>query len=321
METKFIATILFAALLVYIVSAQPPAAAPGADKTALLDSALTDMKCKVTFETDFMNAIIEKFPSLSSSLSPHIDELQSDVSQLTQYSSQKDVMNYSMYVQVTFTPHLIDAADAQQKGLENQKGAVEDKEATKAKMRSLKSTFESLQTAQDSCFDAREHANLMINYYNNSLNMYQARTKNLSDRNIGTDYLNNLVSNARLQILDPLQSGVKSATTPSEIRELLGKYCLYDGCLNGTNFHMAVRFETTRLKTMIEIINADAEAGGMDAELGEVRSELDHASDMIDSWESMNAPGDQLETTWGDIKSAAKNLHDMYVQLGGKVEE
>ena len=324
METKFIVALLFASFLVYIVSAQPSPPPAGADKTALLDSALTDMKCKVTFETDFMNAIKSKFPSLSSSLDSAISALQSDVPQLTNYANQKDVMNYSIYVQEVFTPHLMNAANAQKTVLEGVKDSDIEKEEAKAAMQSLKSTFESLQAAQDSCFDTREHANMMIRYYNNSLNMYQARAKNMSDRNIGSSYLDNLVSNARLQILNPLQSGVKSATTSSQIRELLGKYCLFDGCLNGTNFHMAARYENTRLKILLEVLSSEAASIDLDKDgqpdRDEIKIELDHTTDMINSWESMNADEGQLKLTWENIRTAAKELHDVYVEVGGATE-
>jgi hypothetical protein len=315
METRFISALLFAALLISIMSAQPAPPVPGADKTALLDSALTDMKCKVTFETGFMHAIIARFPDLSSSLSPIIEELQLDVTRLSQYASQKDVLNYSIYVQESFTPHMMTAATAEKSGIEGQRDSGADKNETKAAMESLKSKFDSLKDAQNSCFDAKDHANLVINYYNNSLNMYEARTKNLTDRGFDTSYLLTLVSDARSQILVPLQNGVNSATDSTGVIDVLGQYCLFDGCLDGTNFHMAAKFETKRLTILLEVISPTAVEAGLDRDTP--NTSLDHANRMIESWGTSNAGGDQLKATWDNIRSAAKDLHDLFVALGG----
>lgn len=319
----FISMLLVASFLVLIVSAQPEAPPAGGNKTALLDSALKDMQCKVTFETDLMNAIIDLFPSLSDSLEPHIEELQSDVEKLEQYADRQDVQNYSIYVQEVFTPHLMEATVAQREGLESLRDdPTLDRNETKEKMQSLRSIAESLSEEQDECFDAEAHANLVLNYYNSSLNSYWKRADNLRNRSINADLLYNLVTEARQKILTPLRNEVKEAENTSQIREALGKYCLYDGCLNGTNYHMAAKFETTRLSILLnnvifpEAANLDLDNNGY-FDRDEIKIKLEHADEMIESWSDMNADGNQLKNVWENIRSAAKGMHDIFVELKG----
>jgi len=323
METRFIATLLFASLLVLIVGAQP---VPNADRTALLNSALKDMGCKVTYETGLISAMIAKFPSLSSSLSPYIGKLQTDLAQLTQYSSQKDVQNYTVYVQETFTPNLIDANTAQRKGIEGLRdNSGMDKNATKTSMRALKSEMESLRAANEICFDMKGHADLVINYYTNSLDMYEKRANNLSDRNIGATPLSNLVAEARQNILDPLKNEVNSAQNSSQIKAALMKYCLFDGCLNGTNFHMAAKYETARLQILLNVVSVDAVNIDLDKngypDRDELKIELDQAQAMIDSWANVNANSGQLKLEWEHIRSVAKKLHALFVEIGKNTVE
>lgn len=314
METRFIATLLFASLLISTLSAAP---VPSADKTAMLNSALTDMRCKATLETDSMNAIIALFPFLSSSLNPRIEDMQSDVSQLSQYASQGDARNYSVYVQETFTQHLKQNAAAIRAGLDSLKSNETgmSKNETKESLRSLNSTLQSLKDAQESCFDMKKHATLVLNYYNNTLNLYQLRAQNLTDRGINASNLLDLVGSARSQIVTPLQDEIDRADNASEVRAALGHYCLYDGCMNGTNFHMAAKFETMRVTDLLAVMSQKATEAGLSSDVAAVQASLNAASTGIDSWGAEDVSPDQLKAVWIDIRSAAKGLHDIFIAL------
>lgn len=323
MESKSYSCILiFVIVGILLISTVSAALVPGVNRTALLNSALADMKCKATFETEYMNAIIALFPSLSSSLNPRIDALQLDVSQLSQYASQEDPRSYNIYVQETFTQHLKQNAAAVRAGLDSLKSNATgmSKNETKASLRSLKSTYFSLLDAKESCFSMKDHANLVINYYNNTLNMYQLRAQNLTDRGINASNLLDLVDSARSQILVPLQNGVSSTTNSSQLRIVLHQYCLYDGCANGTNFHMAAKFETMRVTDLLAVISPEATNAGLSSNITAVQTSLNAASTEVNSWGTNDVSPDQLKAAWVDIRSAAKGLHDIFIALGGSAE-
>jgi len=371
MEFRFIAALLLAPLLLSMASA---ASVPTADMAPLLDSALKDAQCRVTFETGFMNAIIDEFPSMSSLLSPRIGDMQSDESQLGRYAGQGDAKNFSRYVQETFSKHLkqdVDAVQAGIEGLKNESGGPPDgdggpdgggggsnggpggsgngtggpgdgsggpdgggggsKNGTdgskdggggsmdefKASMESLQSTYKSLRDDMDGCVDMKAHANLVLDYYDTELNSYQSRAQNLTARGINASNLLELVEGARAKIVTPLQGKIAKSDNASEIRGALFHYCLYDGCANGTNFHMAAKFETMRMNDLLAAMSPKAADAGLSGNVSAAQASLDAARREIDSWGDNDASPDQLKAVWTNIKSAAKGNHDIFIALNG----
>jgi hypothetical protein len=355
METRFVATLLFASLLVPMLGA---AIVQKADITPLLNSALTDAQCRVAFETGAMNAIISGFSVMSSLLGPRISDMQSDVPMLSQYASQGDAMNYSKYVQETFTKHLKQNADAAQAGFERLKNQTEQgqnmsgggssgqgggggsgggggqggggsggangsgpgqgmsPDEMKAAMESLQSEYKTLRGAYDTCFDVRGHAELVLDYYNTTLNGYELRARDLAGRGISASNLLDLVGNARSQMA-PLKNGVNSAANSSQIRMLLYQYCLYDGCMNGTNFHMAAKFEAMRMADLLAAMSPKAVEEGLSSNVTAAQASLNAANTEIGSWGAKDATPDQLKAAWTGILSAAKDSHSIFIALNG----
>ena len=185
----------------------------------------------------------------------------------------------------------------------------------KALMESLQSTYKSLRDTEDSCFNTNAYAHLVLNYYTTALNLYQLRAQNLTNRGIDASNLLNLVDNARSQTVTPLQNGVNSATNSSQLRILLNQYCLYDGCVNGTNFHMAAKFETMRMADLLAAISPNATAAGLGSNVAAAQTSLNAARTEISSWGTNDAKPDQLGPVWTDIRSAAKGSHDIFMAL------
>ena len=348
MEIRFIAVLLLASLLLSMTSA---ASVPTADMQPLLDSALTDAQCRITFDTGFMNAVIDEFPDMSPLLSPRIGDMESDGSQLRQYAGQGDAKNYSIYLHETFSKHLKQDADAVQAGIEGLKnetsgpkdgeggpdgggggskngtgapgdgtGSPDDgkdgaMEELKASMESLQSTYKSMKEDLGSCFDIKEHANLVLDYYGAALDAYQSRAQNLSDRGVNASNLLDLVGDAQSKAVTPLQNGVDSAENSSQVRMALNHYCLDDGCANGTNFHMAAKFEAMRLNDMLAAMSPKAAEAGLSSNVSAAQASLNSAKTGIDAWGSEDASPDQLKAVWTDIKSAAKGSHDIFIAL------
>ncbi|GEM_PF-5464983 len=360
MAPRFIATLLLISILISATSAVLQSTN---NLQPLLNSAQTDMQCRVAFETGFMGAMVSTFSVMSSLLGPRIGEMQSDKIQLSQYASKGDVMNYSIYLHEKFSMHLKQNADSIKAGFESLKnntsapsggtggtgggsapdggtgaggggtgtggsgtgggaggagGEPTDPNAElKASMESLASTYKSLRDAQDSCFNTKEHALLVLNYHNATLNSYQLRAQNLTDRGIGAGNLLTLIESARSQAVAPLQNGVKSASNSSQLRILLNQYCLDGGCANGTNFHMSAKFETMRLSGLLAVMSQKASEAGFGNNVTAVQSSLSAARNKIDSWGTKDVTPDQLKAAWADIRSAAKGGHDLFIALNG----
>lgn len=323
MKIRFLIIILFASLLVSTVSA---ATASTVNVTTLLNSALADMQCRVTFETDFINTIITLFPSLSSSLSPKAAAIQSDFSQLSQYASQADVESYRIYVQETFTQHLKQDQNAIRAGLDNIRlnmaNMTKDmKNVTKTSFRTLKSSQKSLMEALDNCSALNKHTNLVLQYYNDTLNRYEARAQNMTDKGINASNLFDLVNSARTQILAPLQNEVSQAKNASSLNIAFSHYCLYDGCAKGINFHMAAKFETLRLTDLFAVIAPKATAAGLGSNVTAVQISLNATITEINSLGTGDVSADNLKAIWIDIRSIARELNDLFTALKGGINE
>ena len=163
----------------------------------------------------------------------------------------------------------------------------------------------------------KKHANMVLNYYNNTLIIYQRRAQNLSDRGVDASNLLDLVDGARAQIFVPLQDEISRTDNASELRKALHQYCLYDGCMNGTNFHMAARFETMRMADLLVVMSPNAIEAGRSSDVAAVQASLEAAVTEINSWGTKDVLQDQLSAVWIDIRSAAKGLNDLFVALNG----
>ena len=191
----------------------------------------------------------------------------------------------------------------------------------KASMESLQTTYKTLMGTQSSCFDAKGYANLVLDYCNNTLNTYQLRAQNLTGRGINASNLLDIVGSARSQIMTPLKNGVNSAANSSQVRMALEHYCLYDGCANGTNFHMALKFESMRMNDLLAAMAPQAAEAGLGSNVSAAQSSLDAANAKISAWGTDAATPDQLKAAWADIGSAAKGSHDIFIALNGSAGE
>jgi len=99
------------------------------------------------------------------------------------------------------------------------------------------------------------------------------------------------------------------------VRMALYQYCLYDGCANATNFHMAARFEDIRLSELIEAMSWEASQKGFDSNITKVKDSIDAASAEINSWGDADASPDQNKAAWMNIMSAAKESHNIFIAL------
>jgi hypothetical protein len=260
MEFKW-GVILAALMLLPMAFAAPGNASEG--KTMLLGAASAEAQCRADLMVGYLNAIILAVPNSSSTLSGDASALQADMATLKGYAASGDADAYRKYMQSTFNPAL--------KAAREDIGKRPWKGAGNSTISSLKSSYSQLRTTFDSCQlgALKSFAQERIAIYQNDLDNYTNRTNMIAGRNgsRGMDLsgLNQIENDARGQILDPLRSAISSASNASELRGALDKYCLYDGCKNGGNFHLAVRYGIARLDATLSA--AQSRAGGNNSEI------------------------------------------------------
>jgi hypothetical protein len=97
-------------------------------------------------------------------------------------------------------------------------------------------------------------AQARINQYKWDISSAENKTAKLQAKGLNVSNLESLALSANTTIVVPLQNAVSASTNSSQIQAALQRYCLYDGCKNGTNFHFAAHYALdTLVDTATEI--------------------------------------------------------------------
>ncbi len=133
------------------------------------------------------------------------------------------------------------------------------------------------------------------------------KASNLSGKGIDTSAMTSLIQDAKTQIIAPLQSAIESATDGKSLADALHKYCLFDGCKDGTNFHFAAKWEIAKLSAMENYVKAQPKAANYTTQLDKVTSDLNSANAGLSAVGSSQYD-DHQSTVWDPIKDAAETL-------------
>jgi hypothetical protein len=144
-----------------------------------------------------------------------------------------------------------------------------------------------------------DFANGRINNFKNSLDVYQKKISVLSAKGVDVSSLNQIISDANTQIIAPLQSAISSAGDASSLNQAIKKYCLFDGCVNGTNFHLAAKFETAKLQIALNKINSSSEAT-------QLQTDLTNAKNILTQVGTSQYTSDQNKNLWNAISNGYK---------------
>ena len=125
-------------------------------------------------------------------------------------------------------------------------------------------------------------AGVKVSLYQKSIADFNAQIKNLSSKGVNTAGMTTLLNSAQNQILQPLQSTVSSVNS-TQIEQALRQYCMFNGCPQGTNFHLDAKFDIAKLGSILaklrtmsndtsDLQSAQGALNAASAELGAVGS-------------------------------------------------
>lgn len=316
MDWKY--AMLFALLLVPFVSAAPQGYGPGVQvgqgpgiagkymNGEGLASAMDVVVCRTDFTVGVLDSMIDRVPG-ASGLGDSVDELEEDTAQLQQYADAGDVDGFKTYLRGTYESHL---RDAKQEVLEARRTANLSSD-TRAELRA---DYDALRAEYDGCnFNGlKRAAQAKIDGYGRFLDRAEEKTNNLAGKGVETGGLLSLISDARSQIVAPLQSAVDAADNASEVKDAFGQYCLFNGCPDGTNFHFAAKFEIEKLDGILAVVGENATAAGLGADVDGIQADLDSAEAGL-----VSAGTDQFndKQVWNGIRAASDGLRDLMAAL------
>lgn len=166
----------------------------------------------------------------------------------------------------------------------------------------------------------KAHAQARIELYNNNLNAAQQRATAFASNGVNISNIALLISNARAQIVDPLQNAVNTATSVSQIQQAMQEYCLYNGCgatangtmqpQNYTDYHFAAYFQMYLLADRVEALQ------NTNINLSPVTAYLNNASSVLASVGTGRYQGTQSKQIWSSIRDARHALRQVLRYAG-----
>jgi hypothetical protein len=124
----------------------------------------------------------------------------------------------------------------------------------------------------------------------------------LSAKGIDVSSLNKIISDATAQIITPLQNAVSSANDATSINNAIKGYCLFDGCANGINFHLAAKFEIAKLQIAFNKINSNQNVS--QTSITQLQTDITTASGILTQVGTGQYSQDQNTGLWNAIKDA-----------------
>jgi hypothetical protein len=152
----------------------------------------------------------------------------------------------------------------------------------------------------------KEYALRKLNMFNVSIRNYQNQANNLASRGLNASSLNELLQNAQAQIVSPFATAINQASNTSQIRAALNEYCLFDGCRNGTNFHLAAHFSLQSLTIQLNYLETDKNVSS--SSLASVQAYLNNASSILQTVGTKAYVNGQGDNIFDNLSAASKAM-------------
>ncbi|MEK6933926.1 MAG: hypothetical protein AABW75_03560 [Nanoarchaeota archaeon] len=287
------------------------------DSVSLPGKAVDFLKCKI----DFTIANINSLSSVGANLSSFSTILEADNVQLETLAISGNISAYREYVKNTLEPNFKKTREAV-----NQWRKDNYKNLTKEQKSSLKSSYQDAKKTFDDCHKKGliDHGTQRVELFNKILEQYKERANKLAAKGIDTTAMNKILEDAKTQIVEPLQNGLADANDSQAIKNVLRKYCLFNGCKNGVNFHLASRFELERLKATLAYIKTKLNDTELASKITEAETNLNSAKGLLNEGglANNNDNGRQvfnkIRTSFETLKKINKNSREVKKEKNNK---
>lgn len=240
---------------------------------SFLINAYQNTLCKTNFTVSYISNITSVVPALSS-LSTYSTTIKSESAFLQTLATEGNISSYRSYIAGTYDPELRNISA-------NVMLQIKTANLSNTILTTLKNHYNISLSTFRSCSinSAKGYAIAELNIYNTSIRRYSRQITSLNNQGYNTTSLSQLLSNAQSQIIAPLATGVSQSNNSSQIIKLLAEYCLFDGCKNGTNFHLAAHFSLDLVNIKFEKIQSTKNL--TNSSLAQIQSHITNASSIL----------------------------------------
>lgn len=270
------------------------------ENQTLLQSSFANAQCKVSFTTSFIGDITGAAPSLNS-LGADSAAIRADSSVLSSLAASGNVTAYRNYVSGTFDPELNTIS-------RNVGSAIKAANLTKNVTVSLRRNYNDSVAAYRSCSNqtVRQYALQKLNLFNVSIRTYQNQADGIASKGLNASSLDQMLQNAQAQIITPFANAINSAKNNSQIYAAIDAYCLFDGCKNGTNFHLAARFSLQSLTLQLNYLETDKNVTV--SSLAPAQADLSNASAILATVGTKAYANGQGDDIFDNLSAASKAM-------------
>lgn len=279
----------------------------------MLARAVDSLQCKTDFTLNVISSL--NAISQSSSLSDISSKLQVDMTQIQSYADSKDQDSLKSYIKSTYD---IDLQSAKDSVTEWRK--ANSKNLTLSQKTQLAKTYMQLLNNYRSCLldSLGKYGQARVTAFNAILDGYQKRVDKLTENGMDTSSLNQTLQDARTQIVEPLQEALAAATDAQVKHDALKEYCLFDGCKNGTNFHLAAKFEIAKLEIALSRIENNSNASQFSDKTAQLGTDINNANTTLDSVGAAAYTNETRAQVWDNIKLANAIVKEIASKLKGE---
>lgn len=256
--------------------------------------------CKTNFTAAYIGGIVSAVPRLSG-LGKYSAAISSDASQLSSIAGTGNITRFGSYLSGNYDREL-NAISV------NVSAQVRSANLTANQISQLRLLYNRTLATYSSCRNVslREAAQREIESFNDSIANYQKEADGLSQKGINSSSMDQLLLDAKSQIVVPLAAVVGSATNASQVAAALDGYCLFDGCKNGTNFHLAAHFELDRLTSELNYLGAYRNLTA--ASTASAQADLNYAADTLQTVGTKSYAGGQSAVIFSNLTAASKAM-------------
>jgi len=269
----------------------------------------------VAARVNYMSGVLGDTSSLvpqASDLTSRVSALNSDLNTLNGYVGSSDNSGFDSYVKGTITTDLKSSQDA----LKANVGQFKTWNITKATRDQLKTDIENRKAAFNSAVQqaAAELGNARLSQYNNDMSNANSQIANLSSKGIDTSAMQNIVSSAQTNVINPLQSAINSGDI-NATKEQLTSTCMYNGA--PYSYHLAAKMDLARLNAITAKISANATAMGYGSQISDVNSKLSAAQSLLNQIGTNPYTGDQETQYYNTLQSASSEIKTIINNMKG----
>ncbi len=300
MKARYAILLPFFLSIAYLSGAASAASGNMTVNQTLLNFSAQYAQCKTVFTTSFLSDLQSASPKFSS-YSQYSNTLQQYNSHLSQLALNGNVSAYESYQSGTYDRELDNISG-------NVSLRIKSANLSANALAKLRQQYNSSLATYNNCtsLKLKAYAEEKLSMFNQQIGAYQDEAVSLNALGIDTSNLTMLLATAQIQIVTPLSNAISSAKNNSQLLSALQEYCLFDGCGNGTNFHLAAHFGLDKLELVLGYLESDKNISA--SSLSGAQAHLNNASSILVTVGSKAYVDNQGKNIFANLSAASKEM-------------